>query len=108
MANTLYPNQKKGFQSPKVATFNAPATSNQNFNTQNNLSKGNTTPTGTDLNTGIFGSTWSATQADVDAGLASNVGEQLGNTINLPQAEGDLLKEVLGDGQDAHESKIRC
>ena len=85
-------------------------------NTQNNTTTGfdtakttglaSTTPTGTDLNTGIFGDTYSATQSDVDAGLATNVGEQLGNTISLPSAEQDLLKETLSDADKSADMKL--
>lgn len=76
------------------------------FNTAKTTGLANTTPTGTDLNTGIFGDTYSATQADVDAGLATNVGEQLGNTISLPNAEGDLLKETLSDADKSADIKL--
>ena len=85
-------------------------------NTQNNTTTGfdtakttglaSTTPTGTDLNTGIFGDTYSATQSDVDAGLATNVGDQLGNTISLPSAEQDLLKETLSDADKSADMKL--
>ena len=85
-------------------------------NTQNNTTTGfdtakttgllNTTPTGTNLNTGIFGDTYAATQADVDAGLATNVGEQLGNTVSLPNAEQDLLKETLSDADKSADIKL--
>jgi hypothetical protein len=85
-------------------------------NTQNNTTTGfdtakttglaNTTPTGTDLTTGIYGDTYSATQSDVDAGLATNVGDQLGNTISLPSAEQDLLKETLSDADKSADMKL--
>lgn len=60
------------------------------------------TPTvqGTDLQTGFFGGTTTATQEDVDAGKATQVGQVMGETAGLAQSEQDSLSEILSDAED--------
>lgn len=86
--------------------LNTQNNTNSSFNTAKTTGLQNTTPTGTDLQTGIYGNTFGATQQDVDAGLATNVGEQLGNQISLPSAEQDLLKETLSDSEKSYDMKL--
>jgi hypothetical protein len=55
---------------------------------------------GTDLQTGFFGGTTTATQEDVDAGKATQVDQVMGETAGLAQAEQDSLSEILSDAED--------
>lgn len=83
--------------------YTAPTPTQTNFNAANT---GSTDFTATDLSTGIYGATRLSTQEDVNSGLATAVGQQIGNTVSLPQAEGAVLGEVLKDGDTAYDMKI--
>lgn len=106
----LYPSQTNPDASDNPNLSEAvpynPTTTDANFTTSSYLNQGDTNITGTDLSTGIYGAKRLSTQADVDSGLATSVGQQIGNTVSLPQGEADLLSETLSDGQDAADIKF--
>ena len=77
--------------------------SNKNLDTA--LKDFNPTVQGTDLKTGFFGQTTNATQADVEAGRATQVGQKMGETAGLAQAEQDSLTEILSDAGDRFDLK---
>ena len=91
-------NLEGGTTYPTDTGYN-PLTTNANFTASNYLNQGNTNITGTNNSTGIHGGSRPATQADVDSGLATAIGQQIGSVVSLPEAEADVLKEVGADAQ---------
>ena len=91
-------NLEGGTTDPTDTGYN-PLTTNANFTASNYLNQGNTNITGTNNSTGIHGGSRPATQADVDSGLATAIGQQIGSVVSLPEAEADVLKEVGADAQ---------